>query len=848
MMTEWLRRNVVKRAHGALAGASHVSIRTKLSIAFGFALALVVAVGLFGLMQLHSVFGVTRNVTDVLLPRLEQLGVIKRTIIEHRLLATRRAQTTNFHQLAAIAQSMEADVARAKEIGGSYLNSGISADEREIYSEFDGFWRDYLHSLQDVQQRIEMGEIAGALREFNDVSRSLFDSAVAKLDNLLARSKETSEIATAKARTFYQIAFLLTLAVIGFAAVLTAAAIVWVSRQVSSPILRISDAMKRLTVGDEAVIIEGEHDRGDEIGILVKAVLGYRDSLVLSRQLAEAAETEHQRLLAAVGHMPIGLCMFDANQRLFICNARYTEMYRLPSELSRPGTPLADMLEARIEGGLYSGSDPQRYASALLRTVSEGRPALTLAEMNDGRVFSIIHQPMKTGGWVSTHEDVTERRKAEARIHHMARHDPLTDLPNRRLFRERVDHGLKRIAREGSLAVLCVDLDRFKSVNDTLGHPVGDLLLKVVAARLRSCVGETDTVARFGGDEFAIVQIGAASQPAGATALAERIIDVLSAPYEVDGHNVVIGASVGIAIAPIDGQTADQLMRNGDMALYRSKCDGRGTYRFFETEMDARMQARRILELDLRRALLKEEFAVYYQPILNAHKGEVIGFEALLRWKHPTRGMVPPGEFIPLAEEIGLIIPIGEWVLRRACRDATAWPDHIKLAVNLSPAQFRNRKILETVMTALAVSNFPARRLELEITEGVLLVDHEATLALLHQLRALGVSIAMDDFGTGYSSLSYLRSFPFDKIKIDQSFIARMAEDRGSAAIIRAVTGLGASLGIVTTAEGVETADQLARVRAEGCNEVQGFLFSEARPAEELKALLAAPIGKMEAA
>jgi diguanylate cyclase (GGDEF)-like protein len=429
----------------------------------------------------------------------------------------------------------------------------------------------------------------------------------------------------------------------------------------------------------------------------------------------------------------------------------------------------------------------------------------------------------------------------------MARHDALTDLPNRVQFREQIEDSLKRVRRGERVAVLCLDLDHFKAVNDTLGHPVGDALLQSVADRLRLSMRELDRIARLGGDEFAIVEVGS-PQPEGATALARRVIEALSEPYDIEGHHVVTGISIGVAVAPTDGVDADQLLKNADIALYRAKSDGRGTYRFFEPEMDARMQARRALELDLRQALVKDEFALFYQPIVNVGSNTITGCEALLRWPHPRRGMVMPADFIPLAEEIGLIVPIGEWVLRRACRDAAAWPDGTKVAVNLSPAQFRSKNLLAAVTDALAASGLAPHRLEIEITEGVLLVDQNSTLALLHELRHLGVTIAMDDFGTGYSSLSYLRSFPFDRIKIDGSFIHAISDEESSLAIIRAVTGLSASLGIETTAEGVETDRQLEHIRAEGCTDVQGFLFSDARPANEVRELLRAPQGQAVAA
>ncbi|HWL03970.1 MAG TPA: EAL domain-containing protein [Xanthobacteraceae bacterium] len=434
--------------------------------------------------------------------------------------------------------------------------------------------------------------------------------------------------------------------------------------------------------------------------------------------------------------------------------------------------------------------------------------------------------------------DVTDRRQAEARIAHMAHHDALTGLPNRVLFRERLDEALSRVRRHSEmLAVLCLDLDHFKSVNDTLGHPIGDLLLKAVARRLETCLREVDIVARLGGDEFAIIQ-STGKGPQEASRLASRLVEEVSKPYDLDGHQVVIGVSIGIATAPSDGNTPDILLKNADMALYRAKADGRRTFCFFEPEMDARLQARRLLELDLRRALAAGEFELFYQPLVNVNSNAITGFEALLRWRHPQRGMVSPAEFIPLAEEIGLIVPLGEWVLRQACAQAATWPDTLSIAVNLSPVQFRSSNLVPAVVSALANSGLPAGRLELEITESVLLQESEGNLATLHQLRALGAHIAMDDFGTGYSSLGYLRSFPFDKIKIDQTFVRELDNNPDCIAIISAVTGLGARLGIRTLAEGVETQEQLEQLRAEGCTEVQGYLFSEPVPASDLRQLL----------
>jgi diguanylate cyclase (GGDEF)-like protein len=475
---------------------------------------------------------------------------------------------------------------------------------------------------------------------------------------------------------------------------------------------------------------------------------------------------------------------------------------------------------------------PLRDLTAVIHQIARGREPEKLPHLDRGDELGTVARALQ-----SLQEQTKERARAEAQITHMAGHDGLTGLPNRVMFRQEMVRALTRVQRDEPFAVLCLGLDRFKSVNDTLGHPVGDALLVEVARRLVTCIREGDMAARLGGDEFAILQRGT-QDPADATGLAERIASVLSSPCNVAGHTVLVGASVGIAFAPGDESDADKLLKAADMALYRAKSDGGGTCRLFEPEMDAKMQARRRLEIDLRQALLRNEFQVYYQPIVNLHDYGVTGFEALLRWIHPELGMVSPADFIPIAEEIGMIAPIGAWVLQTACTDATRWPAGIKVAVNLSAVQFRSKSLVADVVSALSVSGLPAQRLELEITETVMLQDTATTLETLEQLRSRGVRIAMDDFGTGYSSLGYLRRFPFNKIKIDQCFIRDMSEEDESMAVVRAITGLGNNLGITTTAEGVETLEQLCRLRAEGCTEVQGYFFSKPRPVEEVGNML----------
>jgi len=536
---------------------------------------------------------------------------------------------------------------------------------------------------------------------------------------------------------------------------------------------------------------------------------------------------------AALENMSQGLCLYDAHNRLEVYNRRFLEIFRLRPDQISTGITYKDVLEICLPINNLSGKSADDLFEEHIAFLREKSVGPHVYDLNNGRVISCSYTRTEDGRWLATYEDVTERRQAEAKIMHMARHDALTNLPNRVLFRDKMDQALQRGER---LAVMFLDLDRFKGVNDSLGHSVGDALLCAVTERLQRVVRGVDTVARLGGDEFAIVQSQA--RPSDASELAAKVIETLLEPFEVHGHQVVIGTSIGIAMAPTDGSDPDQLLRNADMALYRAKANGRGNYHFFQSEMDAQMQERRRLELDLRKALHADEFELYYQPLVQIASGEVCGFEALIRWNHPERGIVGPDNFIPVAEEIGLIVPLGEWVLRRACKDAVTWPANITVAVNLSAAQFRNPMLALSVVSALGQSGLAASRLELEITESVLLQDDRAVLDTLHQIRELGVRICMDDFGTGYSSLSYLRSFPFGKIKIDRSFVSELGKENDCVAIIRAVTRLGASLGMITTGEGVETEQQLEILRAEGCVQAQGFLFSKPKPLSEIPALL----------
>jgi diguanylate cyclase (GGDEF)-like protein len=554
--------------------------------------------------------------------------------------------------------------------------------------------------------------------------------------------------------------------------------------------------------------------------------------LALARQRADSERTaliQAQRFELAIDNMQQGVVMYDNAGRMLLANARYAALLGLPEDVVQAVTTYAEMVELALTRGEIAPED-----MAVLRTwrqrvaTSETRSELTW-ERSDDKTLLVTHLPMPDG-WLTTYEDITNSRRLDLRMAYMARHDALTDLPNRVLFREKLEEALAHARRGRSLALLYLDLDQFKAVNDTLGHPVGDALLQAVAHRLTNSTRDTDTVARLGGDEFAIVQ-APINQPGDAAAFAQRLIGLMETPFEISGQTIVIGTSVGIAIAPRDGLDPDQLLKSADMALYRAKLDGRGVYRLFEVEMDQRVQARRALEIDLRGALPGDQFEVVYQPLIDLRARAVSGFEALLRWHHPARGNVPPDAFIPLAEEVGLIVPIGVWVLRQSCAAAVAWPNGMRVSVNLSPAQFRCPGLVETVTDALRETGLSAERLELEITETVMLRDTEAVLATLHGLHDLGVHIAMDDFGTGYSSLSYLRQFPFDRVKIDQSFIRDLGTKRDSDVIVRTVTALTRELGMATTAEGVETREQLAILMLTGCSDAQGYLFS--RPVSE---------------
>ena len=563
------------------------------------------------------------------------------------------------------------------------------------------------------------------------------------------------------------------------------------------------------------------------LSILVTTLMLYLIFHQMMRQHRASQQqlaVEKQRLETAVGNMSQGLLLFDSFEKLIVCNQRYIEMYGLSPEIVRPGCSFRDLLRHRKDSGSFIG-DVELYCDDIL--LNNRHTSTAVIDTSDGRLIQIKNDPIPGGGWLATHDDVTDRIRAEEKISHLAHFDSLTDLPNRVSFREHLEAAFSKSKTNDQFAVLYIDIDEFKSINDTLGHHVGDELLKSLASRLIECVGPKDLVARLGGDEFAIVkaEVGDSTE---LMAFVDNVHREIRRPVNCFGQKIMTDASIGIAIAPDDGSSLDQLIINADLAMYEAKNGGRHTFRFFKPEMGTRLSARRDLETDIRKAIESDNLEIHYQPLVDLASDIITGCEALLRWKHPLRGMVSPAHFIPIAEETGLIIELGDWVLGKACADAANWPEHVTLAVNVSPVQFKSKTLALKVASALARSGLSPQRLELEITEAVLIRDDEEALATLHQLRQLGVRISLDDFGTGYSSLSYLQRFPFDKIKIDHSFVKNLCEAEGSFPIVQAVITMAKARRMSTTAEGVETEAQRDLLREIGCTQMQGFLFSPA--------------------
>jgi diguanylate cyclase (GGDEF)-like protein len=829
------------RLHDRL-GAISISART--IVVFALLLSCFAALGLDAYVRMSATadqLAVVRNETLVRQSVVQGLSDdILNTHMKLFRLVTAARNNADDHVLAIFPSEI------AEEIGGETtrlrnLNtySGLDAAEANEVALIASKWRDYAAAVRGILAT-GTSDPSKATRLISDIDE-VFQSITSHLTTLswMAKTRSATLVTTAADDVDAggrRLAF-----GTGIGMLIGLLIAVTFGRSIVRPIRAVTRAMRDVSSGAGDIDLE-YRDRTDEIGQMVEAIDTFRRT---AHQHADTIAAQGRLIDIAMNNMPAGLSMFDADTRLIVRNERYLDIYRLPHGLIEPGCMFTDVIRILRDHCLGDG-DFNSYLADLEEARLSNNVVRRTRILDDGRSIATVSRPLADGGWVATHEDVTERVAAEQRINRLAHFDALTNLPNRTSLRERLEGALARVHRGDILALHYIDLDHFKNVNDTLGHLVGDELLTLVAERLTACVREVDTVARLGGDEFAIIQIGLV-EPNDAAVLAQRVQETLRKPYFFDGNQTIIDASIGIAIAPTDGLEVEELFKSADMAAYTAKADGRGTYRFFETEMDQRVKERRHIESGMRRALVEGEFRLHYQPIVNIETNQIASFEALIRWYDPERGLIAPSEFIPIAEECGMIVQIGEWVLRQACRDAAHWPNDVKVAVNLSPLQF-NKNLVPLVVGALAAAGLPAERLELEITESVLMQNTFATLATLNQLHELGVKFSMDDFGTGYSSLSYLRSFPFDKIKIDRSFVNDLSHRENSTAIIRAVSLLANSLDMVTTVEGVETNEQLAQVRELGCTEMQGYLYSPPRDIDEITRLFLTPkeLGKQD--
>jgi diguanylate cyclase (GGDEF)-like protein len=747
---------------------------------------------------------------------------------QHRALITAAPAELDRHRLQATGRSVEAvntlidrsvhTLPSASAAPEQQLLAAIAARVPQLREAGDRVLMLAGNFAQDRALEVSQGDYTQAADAIGRSLQDWYQAQIRTVDREVNRlSKASNDL----------ILWVIASALVAF--VLIGPVTLWTKHRILSRLGKITTVMHRLC--NNELVVEVPYTKAlDEMGDIARTIDVFKANAI-------ALGETHLQLDAALNNMVQGLCMFDASQRLILCNDRFLDLFRLSRDNVIPGISILELMQCIESASAFAAGAAERVLEAYNTRVFINGSDAYLAEFIDGRTVAISRRELPGGGWIDTYEDVTERREAEKQIAYMAEYDTLTDLPNRNLYQRKLTEALEAASETDQIAIFCLDLDGFKGVNDMFGHPVGDELLRQVARRLDRCVADQGMVARLGGDEFAILQSGR-QQPEGARALALAVTEALNVPYDLNGNQPAVGASIGIAISPVDASSSEELLRCADMALYGAKADGRGTSRFFEPEMNAKVKARRRLEVDLRAAIAGQQFEMYYQPVISVSSNEIIAFEALIRWRHPGRGMISPGEFIPVAEETGLIIPLGEWILRQVCADALSWPRNIRVAINLSPVQFRSPDLVETVFSALANTHLEPGRLELEITETALLQDNEAVLEKLHQLKGFGVQISMDDFGTGYSSLSYLRSFPFDKIKIDQSFVRGLGKREDSLAIIRAVISLGKNLGMTITAEGVETDGQLKVLRGESCDEVQGFLFSPAVPLKETHQLL----------
>jgi len=670
--------------------------------------------------------------------------------------------------------------------------------------------------------------------------------ALLPIERVTATQAELTRIGTEEEEKLLRWLFLFgLLALVAFAAVAYL-----LSRQITRPLTKITRVLTGIAAGDFESQVEGT-ERLDEVGDIARSVVSLQRSVKERDALrtrvhekntilrSQEAKLREQNILfdAALNNMSHGLCMFDREGHLIVSNQRFAELFECSSGKVKPGMNATQLSAVQQSETLEPEATGSQNRNTRAHRASAGGQSTKMEKTRSGRIVLTTRQPLADGGWVAISEDITERQEARDRLAFLARHDILTQLPNRIEFRDQLDIVLQRQLDEGGeFAILCLDLDEFKTVNDSLGHPIGDELLRQVADRLRGLCEEKGLVVRLGGDEFAILT-NLPVREKEVEDLAELVIWKLSQPFHIADHEIAIGVSIGISVATGNGMAGDDLFKQADLALYRAKEDGRNTHRFFQTDMGTAVNDRRELITDLRTAVANGELELFFQPQYTLADYRISGFEALVRWNHPTRGMVPPGAFISIAEDTGLILQLGEWVLNEACRTAAGWPEDLRIAVNLSPRQLRGHAFGPILVKALSESGLRADRLELEVTETVLLTDSEEVLDALHQAKTLGVKVSMDDFGTGYSSLSYLRRFPFDKIKIDQSFVRSMAYSEDSISIVKAVIELAKNLDMTTTAEGVETGELLDMLAEIGCTDAQGYHLGRPMPlasAEEL--------------
>ncbi len=726
----------------------------------------------------------------------------------------------------------------------NYFELAVLYDDRVISrANFDGDFSDLASSAElasitaDGSRVIECGVPVSPLA----VCALMPIEALTETQNELTRIGAEEEAKLLKWLFLFGLLTLIAFATVAFL----------LARQITRPLTKITRVLSGIAAGDFEREVVGT-DRYDEVGDIARSVVSLQRSVKERDALrsrvheknqilkSQEAQLREQNILfdAALNNMSHGLCMFDVNGKLIVSNQRYLELFELDSDRVKPGMTSEELSGLQHVERIETEAQDSPGKSDTRRKGPSGSQSTEMVKIRSGRIVLTTRQPLSDGGWVAISEDVTERQAARDRLAYLARHDILTQLPNRIEFRDQMEMLLNRQqVQGGEFAILCLDLDEFKTVNDSLGHPIGDELLRQVADRLRALTDDGELVVRLGGDEFAILT-DLPSTAHDADELAQSAIWELSQPFQIADHEIVIGVSIGIAIAKGDGTAGDELFKQADLALYRAKADGRSTHRFFEANMGVAVNDRRELITDLRNAITNEELELYFQPQYTLKDYRISGFEALVRWNHPVRGFVSPGDFIPLAEETGLISQLGEWVLKEACRIAANWPHHLRVAVNLSPRQLRGHAFGPILVDALVSTGLRADRLELEVTESVLLTDSEEVLDALHQAKSLGVKVSMDDFGTGYSSLSYLRRFPFDKIKIDQSFVRSMAYSEDSISIVKAVIELAKNLNMTTTAEGVETRQLLDMLIEIGCTDAQGYYLGRPMPLQKAEELI----------